>query len=34
MELNDKLINQIDDLIHDIALPLIDIGMAALYGSN
>lgn len=34
MELSDKLINQIDDLIHDIALPLIDIGMAALYDEN
>lgn len=34
MELSDKLINQIDDLIHDIALPLIDIGMAALYNEN
>ena len=34
MELSDKLINQINDLIHDITLPLIDIGMAALYGEN
>lgn len=34
MELNDKLINQIDDLIYNMALPLIVIGMAALYGDN
>ena len=34
MELSDKLINQINDLIHDITLPLIDIGIAALYGEN
>lgn len=31
MELSDKLINQIDDLISNLALPLIEVGMVALY---
>lgn len=31
MELSDKLINQIDNLIDNLALPLIEIGMVAHY---
>ena len=34
IELTDEIINQVDTLLDDFALPAVEIGMAAAYGEN